>query len=324
MEVGGYREIDLRTGFEYYKGDTNIARLNAGRCGIYHALKLSGCKKILLPYYQCSTVKRFLKYKKIEQEFYHISENFTPLIGNHNKDVAFLIVNYFGLIKSKTLLDLVNNNYNVIIDNTQGFFQSPIDCCYNVYSPRKFIGVPDGCYIIGKSAEEYTNIYDRDISAETAGFLLSRIESGGNNNYIQYLENEKRIDESDILRMSVLTRHLLDNIDYKYVKDKRIANYCYAKEKFAEINLIDRKLLEKETTAVPMVYPLILEDPNLRFRLKENNIFVGQWWKYILDWDDASEWEKYVSRYMIPVQIDQRYGKEEIDYQYNVITSNIS
>lgn len=118
-------------------------------------------------------------------------------------------------------------------------------------------------------------IFTIEISAETAGYLLSRIESGRNNNYIQYLKNEKQIDKTDIFKMPVLTRHLLDNIDYKYVKDKRIANYCYVKEKFAEINLIDRKLLEKESSVVPRVYPIIFGDLILCFRLKENNIFVG-------------------------------------------------
>lgn len=319
MEVGGYRELDLKKGYEYYRGERNVVRLNAGRCGIYYALKLMGLNKILIPYYQCSTVKKFLLQKGVIVNFYHINDLFLPERDNQDADTAFLIVNYFGLIKDDVLKKLVQSNKHVIIDNTQAFFQEPIQNSYSVYSPRKFVGVPDGCYVIGDRAESIKNNYETDLSAGTAGYLLSRIESGGNNNYSKYLQNEERIDQSDVLRMSVLTKQLLDSVDYEFVKTRRKQNYMYADKKFRGLNKVKAEVLNKDESAIPMVYPLIIENSQLRCLLKENNIFVGQWWKYVLEWDEASEWEKYVSRFMLPIQIDQRYGKEEIDYQYDVI-----
>lgn len=319
MEVGGYRELDLRQGYEYYRGTKDIARLNAGRCGIYHALRIMGCNRILIPCYECSTVWRFMDRKKVEVSFYHIDEKFLPAVQNHDESTAFLVVNYFGLMKRDDIERITENNRNVIIDNTQAFFEEPVAGAYNVYSPRKFVGVPDGCYVIGKSAENLCGDYEQDSSADTALFLLSRIESGGNRNYPAYLENEDRVDNSNVMKMSLLTQRLLDNIDYESVKDKRRKNYRYARSIFDEINDIDKYVLESDGTSVPMVYPLIIENKELRRAFKGNNIFVGQWWKYIVDWDKPSEWEKYLSEYLFPVQIDQRYGTKEIDYERRVV-----
>ena len=313
MEIGGYRELDLRTGLEYYTS-SHLARLNAGRCGIYHAMRCMGTRKALLPYYQCETVRDFLLKKGIEVAYYHIGPDMLPILEETPADTALVVVNYFGLIKPEQLSHLVQTQRNVIIDNTQGFYQPNIPGAYSVYSPRKFFGVPDGCYVIGARAEQYLDEYVQDISAPTANFLLARIESGGNANYALYQSSEARLEQSDILRMSKLTHALLDNIDYAGIREKRQRNYDYAAKVFASLNCLPGGLLKRANEQVPMVYPLLIKNERLRYRLKERHIFVGQWWRYLIDAPQVSAWEKELSRYLLPIQIDQRYGPEEIDY----------
>lgn len=318
MEIGGYRELDLRTGLEYYGGE-HPARLNAGRCGIYHALRCLNCVHALLPYYQCETVREFLLKKGVRVDYYHIGDDLLPEIQNHAEDTAIVVVNYFGLISQTRLEQVVRENRNVIIDNTQGFYQANIPGAYSVYSPRKFFGVPDGCYVVGAGAERFLEEYEQDYSAETASFLLRRIETGGNANYAQYQESEHRLETSDIRRMSKLTRALLDNIDYTSIGKKRQENYEYAARRFAEVNQLSPRLLAREEGQIPMVYPLVIRREELRSILKENHVFVGQWWKYLLESPDITEFERELSRYLLPIQIDQRYGAEEIDYTAELI-----
>ena len=318
MEIGGYRELDLRTGLELY-APVHPARLNSGRCGIYHAMRCLDVVRVLLPYYQCETVRDFLLKKGIEVSYYHIGEDMLPLLDSVPSDTAVVLVNYFGLLRSAQLEDFVRTHRNVIVDNTQGFYQPNIPGAYSVYSPRKFFGVPDGCYVVGEQAEKYLEEYGQDCSAPASNFLLARIESGGNANYAQYRENEARLERSDILRMSRLTRALLDNVDYSAIADKRRRNYDYATSVFGSVNLLPAGILKREPEQVPMVYPLLLAREELRHVLKANQVFVGQWWKYLLDEPQASSWEKELSRYLLPIQIDQRYGKAEIDYTAELI-----
>lgn len=46
----------------------------------------------------------------------------------------------------------------------------------NIYSCRKFVGTPDGAYVIGKDAHKYVEKYPQCYSSDTCHFLLMRIE----------------------------------------------------------------------------------------------------------------------------------------------------
>ena len=75
--------------------------------------------------------------------------------------------------------------------------------------------------------------------------------------------------------------------------------------------------MDEET--IPMVYPLVVEDDNLIKRLFAAKHFQGHWWSYICDEQPEMSFEYWISRYVIPITIDQRYGKNEIDYLVNII-----
>lgn len=65
---------------------------------------------------------------------------------------------------------------------------------------------------------------------------------------------------------------------------------------------------------VPMVYPLLVEDDGLLDKLLQNKHFQGHWWSYLLDEVEKDSFEYWMSRYVIPITIDQRYGEEELRY----------
>ena len=144
MEIGSFIELQFKKGLEYFKGDTDIARLNTGRAAIFHAVRVYDCSVVWLPIYQCDTVRDFLKAKNIETKFYHIDASFNPTDLFPSENEAVLLVNYFGIMSSKRMAHLASKYKNVIIDNCQAFFCKPIPNCLNVYSCRKFVGVPDG------------------------------------------------------------------------------------------------------------------------------------------------------------------------------------
>ena len=62
--------------------------------------------------------------------------------------------------------------------------------------------------------------YEQDFSSPTASFLFKRLEYSTSETYSERMRNEERIDKSNVLKMSQLTRSLLSNIDYSYVKMK--------------------------------------------------------------------------------------------------------
>ena len=317
MEIGSYIELDLRSTAEYYNGD-DIARLNTARAGIYHCLKILRCDTVYLPYYECFTVRNFLQKKGIRINYYNISETFEPQIGKIEESAAILFVNHFGIMGTKRMKQLVSSYNKVIIDNAQSFYSKPIRNCLNVYSARKFFGVPDGCYVIGPDARLFEDEYEQDFSSFTANFLLERIEVGCAKAYSDRMKNEERIDSSEIKRMSKLTLTLLKNAPYNEIKNKRIKNFLYAHSLFSQFNVID-PMMYFDKSCVPMTYPLVIKKEKIIEELIKNKIYTGRLWKYLLNETDNCSFEYMLSSYLVPVPIDQRYNSDTIDYIFSII-----
>jgi len=321
MEIGSFIELDLRKTGEHYDGN-NVVRLNSGRAGILHALRIQGMSTIYIPYYQCPSVAAFLTAHNIDVRQYFLTEKFEPVLSDIDHDAAVLIVNYFGVISSGKIELWANKFKNVIIDNSQAFFNKPLKNHLNVYSPRKFFGVPDGSYVIGDKVETTKVNYPVDMSSDTAGFLLKRIEKGCSAVYAERMMNEERINSSDVLQMSKLTAELLKSVDYKYVVDRRVANFKVAHALLGSINkLHPSEFMDEE--CVPMVYPLVLEKEDMVKILTENQIYTGRWWSHVLTEVPSGSFESYLSRYMIPVPIDQRYDDSTLSEISRVILNSL-
>ena len=149
-EFGGYLPLELKNGKEYYEfNDSNMLRYNSGRTAIVSAVKNIMPDRIFLPYYICETVDEAIKkfFPNIQILKYKIDKFLYPKELDLKEKDCVLVVNYFGLM-DKNIQKFIEtyNNINIIVDNTQAFFSNPVwkDKVYNVYSCRKFIGVPDG------------------------------------------------------------------------------------------------------------------------------------------------------------------------------------
>ncbi len=320
MEIGSFIEMEFHKGKEYYHAK-NVVRLNSGRAGIFHAARVLGCDTFYLPQYQCDTVRDFLLKKKMKFRFYSIDENFNPLIEEIPKNTAIVIVNYYGVMSSSRMESFRKKYKNIIYDNSQAFYCKPIEGCMNVYSARKFFGVPDGAYVVGENVEKFVDEYEQDYSSDTAGFLLKRNEYGcDEKTYEDRMINERRVDESDIKMMSVLTQKILDGTDYENVVKKRKENFKIASKLFAEINKLNVDMYH-DNDCVPMVYPLVVENDELLPELLSKKIFQGHWWSYLLGEVDKNSFEYWLSRYIVPITIDQRYGEEELKFTYNTIVN---
>ena len=319
MEIGSFLELQLPKGRELYNQETNIARLNTGRMGIWHAFRVTGCNRIWVPIYQCDSIRETLEKKGVEICFYHIDKDWNPLDIEVADDDAVLLVNYYGIMSSGRMAELVKPYKHAIFDCAQAFFCRSVEGALMVYSCRKFVGVPDGAYVIGKGAHKYMEEYPQCYSSDTAAYLLKRIEYGcEGKGYKARSLNEHRIDAEDCMKMSKLTRTLMDAEDYAYDCQKRKENFAYAHSLLGDINKINpTKYMDEET--IPMVYPLVVEDDNLIKRLFAAKHFQGHWWSYICDEQPEMSFEYWISRYVIPITIDQRYGKNEIDYLVNII-----
>jgi hypothetical protein len=317
FEMGSFLELDLKKTGEYFADDNNTARLNSGRSGIYHALRLLNCTKIYLPYYLCPDVKDFLKRKSIRISYYNISEDFEPILDRTEKKSAILIVNHYGILSERKLISISEPYRNVIIDNCASFYSRILPGCYNIYSCRKFFGVPDGCYVCGPDAGTRFCDYPLDQSSDTSLFLLMRIEKGCSLTYHERMKNEERINNSDVFNMSVLTRSIMCSLDYECLRKKRSDNFRHASSLYNPYNQIDTTRYIDDDT-VPLFYPLVIRDTELVEKLRHYNIYTGRRWTDVLSEVNTDSFEALLSSYMVPLPIDQRYGGKELNYCFDI------
>lgn len=312
MEIGSFIELQLPQEGEWFGSisDRSIARLNSGRAAIYYALLLTQCEEIWVPYYQCESVKTFLLKKHIKIHYYHIDRDYKPTDIRQSENEAVLIVNYFGILSCDKIQHISEQYRHVIVDNSQAFFSPPLENCYNVYSARKFIGSPDGAYVIGHKADRLMRQLKQGYSSDTSLFLLQRIEYGcAGRAYQARLLNEQRIEKEDVMIMSPLTQYILRGTDYILIKKKRRENFEYVNSLLNRINSIDA-MRDYADSCVPMIYPLVVENDFLMDYLLQLGHYQGHWWNDIRDILPEDFFEHYLARYMIPITIDQRYDRE--------------
>lgn len=182
------------------------------------------------------------------------------------------------------------------------------------------MGVPDGAYLIGENIIN-KNI-EEDISYEKMIFLFKAIEKSTNEAYLDYLKNEMKLEEKKILGMSKLTQQLLTSFDYKKIKEIRNKNFNYLHKKLRKYNEIS-KYLNLDDVGSPMVYPFLIENEELREYLIKNKIYIPNWWKYLLEKVDIQSLEYKLSKYLLPLPIDQRYKECDMEYIANIIINFI-
>jgi hypothetical protein len=310
-EIGGFFELELDAKNEYH---IDAIRLNTARNALEYILKSKNYTKIFIPYFTCDVLMQPIEKLKVACEFYSIDEKFEPIFdfSKIKGNECFLYTNYFGL-KDSFVNKISLNCKNLIIDNAQSFYSKPIDNVDTFYSARKFFGLPDGGYLYtDKKIEED---YKKDLSYERFEHLLRRIDENAEAGYKSFTENDKKLDNLPILEMSNLTHKILDSIDYDSVKSKRIKNYKYLHQSLKDRNLLK---FEKSNVQVPLVYPFWTKDLKLKKTLIENKIYCATYWPNILEWCKEDSLEVMLTKELIHIPIDQRYGINEMDLIINI------
>lgn len=315
-EIGGYFPMSLDFGNNDFL-HSNLLMLNTGRNALELILRrLHNVKRVWIPYYTCSVIIEPLDKLNIPYSFYRLNESLElKHIVNVVDSEYILYTNYFG-VKGDYVTELKNiYKEQLIVDNSQANYNPPIG--YTFYSPRKFFGLPDGgiAFIPGDSIG--IDDFELDKSCDRLSHLLIRFEDSAEKGYEAFKANSVKLQGQPIRRMSLLTRTLLGNINFKKARGLRLKNFQYLHSQLKHINKFNFRNMSKSD--VPMVYPFWTEDINLREKLLQHKIYVATYWPNVLDWCEENQLEYKFAKEIIPLPIDQRYDKEDMNNILNVI-----
>lgn len=310
--IGGYFSLELPYFEEYHK---DAIRLNTGRNSLEYILRAREYKKVYIPYYTCDVVLEPFKKLNIPYEYYHINihlEIRDEIVLTTGE--ALLYTNYYGLKQQYTEKLAKQYGNSLIVDNTQAFYANPIAEIDTFYTCRKFFGVPDGAYLYSDKLLDID--LEQDESWERFASLTKRIDISPEAGYQDFRDISKSLVGQPIKRMSKLTQRMMQGIDYKVVAQRRRASYLLLHEALGKDNNVELPL---EKDAVPMVYPYLVPELDLRERLIENKIFVARYWPCVLNCTSKDDIDYLLAFQMQPLPIDQRYGEEDMNRIISII-----
>ena len=267
-----------------------------------------------MPYFLCSVMHDAARSAGVEVVNYALTEGLEFItLPSLEEDDALLYVDYFGL-KTAYIKSALVERYRegLIVDNSQALFSAPVDGIVSLYSPRKFVGVPDGGLLVNAPAN-----MDRPTATHSASrfdALMGRLSDGPEAHYPDFLEGEHSLGLEGVRGMSRATYRLLDSIDYASVRNKRMENFSQLHKALSAFNAAS--WIPDEPCAV-LCYPLLMRDAahasGLRDALREERIFVPCYWREVLDNAASPTLERDLCARLLPLPLDQRYGTEEVD-----------
>lgn len=317
--IGGYFELAEREA--EFSIPVKGTLLNTARNALeYILINLPFIKKVYLPYYTCEAVIEPLKRLNLSHQFYHINQDFELLEDIFLLEGEYIIANnYFGL--KDTYIEMLFHHYGekLIVDNAQALFapiNSKMKACF---STRKYVGVADGG-IATAVGNDLLSSLEYEQTEEHNNHLYIRKELGAEAGFSHYQANECKLDNQPIRRMSQSTYDILHHIDYNKVIEKRRANYAYLEKALSLSNQLSLPALD--SFKCPMVYPYLNDGKiNLRQTLISNKIFVARYWPNVLEWITNDSTEYHLANHLLPLPIDQRYDKIDMQKIIELILS---
>lgn len=308
--IGGYFELELLERGKCPFGEGVL--LNSGRNALeYILLAMGDVRRLFVPYYTCDVVLEPLHKLSIPYTFYHINQNLElSSLPSLKNDEYLIYTNYFGIKDEYVKMLADRYALHLIVDNAQALFARPIEGVNTIYSPRKYVGLPDGGIVYCVKHIDNAK-YEQDVSYGRCSHLLKRIDLDPSEGYGDFKANSAQLIGQPIKRMSKLTKRLLCTVDFGTIKIKRRKNFEFLHEHLVgKNNFIIPSL---STFACPMVYPYLTNDASLRQKLIDNKIFVATYWPNVKDWTTEDMLENELMERLLPIPCDQRYGMEEMN-----------
>lgn len=307
--IGGYFEWEFPIQQDFRLFNHPIF-LNSGRHALEYILRgLTTIKAIYIPYFTCEVVLQPLKHLLIPYKFYRIDQHLELAQRIHLQEGEFLLyTNYYG-IKDAYLQNLmIEYGEQLIVDNAQALF-CPAVASHQIYSPRKFMGMPDGGIAVSTIAD-YSFTLPLDQSYDRCSHLLKRLEMLPSDGYDDFRNNSHKISESHLSAMSVISRRILQSVNLSEIQKNRRRNFKYLHEALQTLNRLP--IPSVDSFACPLVYPFMSSEPNLKQKLISHNIFVATYWPNVFDWTSPGDLEYEISQSVVCIPIDQRYDLEDM------------
>lgn len=266
-----------------------IYLLNA-RSGIWLVARHLRPEKAWIPSYLCRVVVDALSLAETPYDYYPVDRalavsNFEWIEKIHPGDLVILI-DYFGFRPPAMLFEKIHQKGAWILEDasqallTQAAGEGADFC---VFSPRKFLGVPDGGILTGSSGGSWQGVTLQPAPGEwwaeafLAALLRRDFDRGGSDRrWFDLFRKTEPSSPTGYYAMSELSRVILHgNFDYEQAAAHRVRNYRFLLDEIRDFALFP--FLDDGT--VPLGFPVCMQNRDeVRNALFEIQVYPPLHW----------------------------------------------
>ena len=308
--IGGYFALERGhgTGLPWIDTATAYQSARSALAAVLTALRPSA---VWVPNFICGAVNDALRSSEVPVRRYRLSVTLgVPEEVILAATERLICVDYFGINAAaiEQALDRFGTD-KILVDASQSLYFHPRDGGTAVYSPRKFLGVPDGGLLRTTQRVPAAREPAESDSIGRSAHLLYRLAGLVDGGFTKFQEAEASLAGCEPLAMSRLTDALLRSIDLERVAEARVRNY---RSLASQLLLAGIEASALPSGAVPLCVPVGCADATpVRRKLVAQRIFTPTYWADAVLPDDDHVGLRLRDR-TVYLPCDQRYGDAEL------------
>lgn len=304
-QAGGEAPLPLAEG-------AHCARVSSGRAALEVLLANLPHRpeRVWLPRFCCDTVLPAFERQKLPLHRYACDAQLRPLLpcGLGPRD-AVVLINYFGLTGAAVAEAAAKLAGPVLVDASTALYAPlPEYADGAFYSFRKFLPVADGGAALARFPLRSLPAETDDSTARMEALYL-RARAGAVAAQAAAQAAEDSLAAPPRL-LSAQTQAMLRGVRAGRAAARRCENYRILHSALAPLNRIE---LPDIPPSAPMCYPFVSGIPGLRDSLIDAGIALPLYWPEVIAATSAHETENALARTLLPLPLDQRYGRADME-----------
>jgi dTDP-4-amino-4,6-dideoxygalactose transaminase len=294
------------------------------RSGIFLLCKCLSPPSVWIPSYLCGSMVEALEKAQARTKYYEVDYhlNVTSLgwLESVQRDDLVILVDYFGFPCDPTLAACVKaRGAWVLEDACQALLsgQANVHSDFVLFSPKKFLGVPDGGILVFKRDMELGEIR---LQSPPASWWLKTLRStvlrrqfdisGGDREWLHLFQETGLHSPIGFYAMSELSKTLLvHGFDYPAIAKRRIHNFEVLDNQLGDLALFS--CLPEKT--VPLGFPIRLKNRGqVRQLLFEHDIYPPVHWPIQALVPKEFRESHRLAAEIMTLPCDQRYDSQEM------------
>lgn len=299
--------------------------LTTARCALYALLEHVRPRQVWFPSYLCGVMLQAVRPGTAQIRFFPVNNSLSITDDTWLEDVlandVVVFIDYFGFAGWTEVGAQVKSLGAVVVEDASQAFLSrefPAVSDYLIFSPRKFVGVPDGGILASRLPQLLPQTVlqpppsDWWLDALRASVLRWEFDQhGGDRTWFELFRKTETRGPAGHYAISDLARALLlKTMDYAVIGQQRRANYQFLAAQLGELALIP----ELPQEVVPLGFPVRVPDRDaFRQKLFAAEIYPPVHWPIQGVVPDSFSESHQLARELMTLPCDQRYDQSDME-----------